>query len=151
MDSLVHDDGTRFVWLVSESADEVKAQPRVRDGVLETLSGEAVDTVALPPYAVQVLRHRPAPHRLLDRREATVTDILTPPGTSTARETAQLLPAGFELGVAMASYQIEGAVAEDGRGPSIWDTFSHTPGGSRAATPATSPATTTTATARTSR
>jgi hypothetical protein len=32
----------------------------VRDGVLETLAGEAVDTVALSPYAVQVLRHRPA-------------------------------------------------------------------------------------------
>jgi beta-glucosidase len=32
------------------------------------------------------------------------------------------------LGSATASYQIEGAVAEDGRTPSIWDTFSHTPG-----------------------
>ncbi|AKU17470.1 GH1 family beta-glucosidase [Luteipulveratus mongoliensis] len=38
------------------------------------------------------------------------------------------LPKGFELGVATASYQIEGAIAADGRGPSIWDTFSHTPG-----------------------
>ena len=38
------------------------------------------------------------------------------------------LPRGFELGVATASYQIEGAVNEGGRGPSIWDTFSHTPG-----------------------
>jgi beta-glucosidase len=38
------------------------------------------------------------------------------------------LPASFEFGVATASYQIEGAVHEDGRGPSIWDTFSHTPG-----------------------
>ncbi|WP_137122867.1 GH1 family beta-glucosidase [Segeticoccus rhizosphaerae] len=38
------------------------------------------------------------------------------------------LPPGFEFGVAMASYQIEGAVDEDGRSPSIWDTFSHTPG-----------------------
>jgi len=35
---------------------------------------------------------------------------------------------GFELGVATAAYQIEGAVHQDGRGPSIWDTFSHTPG-----------------------
>jgi beta-glucosidase len=38
------------------------------------------------------------------------------------------LPASFEFGVAMAAYQIEGAVHEDGRGPSIWDTYSHTPG-----------------------
>jgi beta-glucosidase len=37
-------------------------------------------------------------------------------------------PPGFLWGTATASYQIEGAVAEDGRGPSIWDTFSHTAG-----------------------
>jgi beta-glucosidase len=37
------------------------------------------------------------------------------------------LPAGFRWGVATASYQVEGAVAEDGRGRSIWDTFCHTP------------------------
>jgi beta-glucosidase len=37
-------------------------------------------------------------------------------------------PAGFLWGSATASYQIEGAVAEGGRTPSIWDTFSHTPG-----------------------
>ena len=37
-------------------------------------------------------------------------------------------PKGFYIGTASASYQIEGAVAEDGRGPSIWDTYSHTPG-----------------------
>ena len=37
-------------------------------------------------------------------------------------------PADFRFGVATASYQIEGAVAEGGRGRSIWDTFAHTPG-----------------------
>ena len=37
-------------------------------------------------------------------------------------------PKGFLWGSATASYQVEGAVNEDGRGPSIWDTFSHTPG-----------------------
>lgn len=37
-------------------------------------------------------------------------------------------PPGFQWGSATAAYQIEGAVAEDGRTPSIWDTFSHTPG-----------------------
>ena len=34
----------------------------------------------------------------------------------------------FLLGAATASYQIEGAVHEDGRLPSIWDTFSAIPG-----------------------
>lgn len=37
-------------------------------------------------------------------------------------------PSDFVWGAATAAYQIEGAVAEDGRGTSIWDTFSHTPG-----------------------
>lgn len=37
-------------------------------------------------------------------------------------------PADFLMGSATASYQIEGAAHDDGRGPSIWDTFSHTPG-----------------------
>ncbi|CAN5875052.1 GH1 family beta-glucosidase [soil metagenome] len=37
-------------------------------------------------------------------------------------------PENFLWGAATAAYQIEGAVKEDGRGASIWDTFSHTPG-----------------------
>jgi beta-glucosidase len=37
-------------------------------------------------------------------------------------------PSNFLWGCATASYQIEGAVSEDGRKPSVWDTFSHTPG-----------------------
>ena len=37
-------------------------------------------------------------------------------------------PSDFLWGCATSAYQIEGAVAQDGRGPSIWDTFSHTPG-----------------------
>ncbi|KFY62766.1 hypothetical protein V496_04410 [Pseudogymnoascus sp. VKM F-4515 (FW-2607)] len=35
------------------------------------------------------------------------------------------LPPDFEWGFATAAYQIEGAVSEGGRGPSIWDTFCH--------------------------
>lgn len=37
-------------------------------------------------------------------------------------------PKDFVWGAATASYQIEGAVSEGGRTPSVWDTFSHTPG-----------------------
>ena len=37
-------------------------------------------------------------------------------------------PKDFLWGTATSSYQIEGAVNEDGRGRSIWDTFAHTPG-----------------------
>ena len=40
-------------------------------------------------------------------------------------------PPDFLWGVATAAYQIEGAVDRDGRGPTIWDTFAHTPGKTR--------------------
>ena len=51
--------------------------------------------------------------------------------TSTSAQPAPAgitFPEGFVWGAATASYQIEGAAREDGRGPSIWDTFSRTPG-----------------------
>lgn len=38
------------------------------------------------------------------------------------------LPPNFLWGASTAAYQIEGAAAEGGRGPSIWDEFTHTPG-----------------------
>ncbi|MGW6907448.1 GH1 family beta-glucosidase [Streptomyces sp. NPDC054940] len=50
------------------------------------------------------------------------------PGQDDLPHWAGAFPPGFLWGAATSSYQIEGAVTEDGRGPSIWDTFSATPG-----------------------
>jgi beta-glucosidase len=50
------------------------------------------------------------------------------PQASSTAHTTRAFPAGFLWGTATASYQIEGAVDEDGRAPSVWDTFSRTPG-----------------------
>ncbi len=44
------------------------------------------------------------------------------------RENFYQFPQGFLWGCATAAYQIEGGAKEGGRGPSIWDTFSHIPG-----------------------
>jgi beta-glucosidase len=53
-----------------------------------------------------------------DGQEVTVSPAISP----------VLFPDGFVWGAATAAYQIEGSVAAGGRGPSIWDTFSHQPG-----------------------
>ena len=44
------------------------------------------------------------------------------------RSLASGFPRDFLWGTATSAYQIEGAVNEDGRGPSIWDRYAHTPG-----------------------
>ncbi|MEZ0090259.1 GH1 family beta-glucosidase [Streptacidiphilus sp. EB129] len=50
------------------------------------------------------------------------------PAVAAASDGLLRFPSGFLWGAATAAYQIEGAAAEDGRSPSIWDTYSHTPG-----------------------
>jgi beta-glucosidase len=48
--------------------------------------------------------------------------------TSSGTGSALPFPQGFTWGAATAAYQIEGAARAGGRGPSVWDTFSRTPG-----------------------
>ncbi|MDR3423428.1 MAG: GH1 family beta-glucosidase [Xanthobacteraceae bacterium] len=48
--------------------------------------------------------------------------------TSAMAEDNNAFPADFVWGASTSAYQIEGAVDADGRGQSIWDVFSHTPG-----------------------
>lgn len=50
------------------------------------------------------------------------------PGTASAASSGLVFPTGFLWGSATAAYQVEGAAGEDGRVPSIWDTFCRVPG-----------------------
>jgi beta-glucosidase len=67
--------------------------------------------------------------RLFGKTLATLPVVAALPSFSQAQTPVpRSFPANFKWGCATAAYQIEGAYNEDGRGPSVWDVFSHTPG-----------------------
>lgn len=58
VDCMIHEDGTRYVWFVSQAAEELTVKPVVRNG------GQLPeDTVTLPPFGVRVLRLDPHTER----------------------------------------------------------------------------------------
>ncbi|MEE1801281.1 cellulase family glycosylhydrolase [Streptomyces sp. NPDC101062] len=57
VDLLDHEDGRRYVWLVSQGREELLVKPAVEAGLrLTELDGSAADEVTLEPYGVRVLR-----------------------------------------------------------------------------------------------
>ncbi len=54
--------------------------------------------------------------------------VATRSGAPTGPAGSVRFPDGFLWGTSSSAESVEGAITEDGRGPSIWDTFSHTPG-----------------------
>ncbi|GMA94693.1 hypothetical protein GCM10025881_15170 [Pseudolysinimonas kribbensis] len=54
---MVHDDGSRYAWFVSQSPEPLDIQPRLESGTLRDLDGADVATLHLKPYDVAVVHY----------------------------------------------------------------------------------------------
>jgi len=84
------------------------------------LMGVAAGAISLPSFGSNL-----KPLNSTEEASALAAGLATPQGHMAS---SRSFPQGFLWGSATASYQVEGAVKEDGRGVTIWDTFSHTAG-----------------------
>jgi beta-glucosidase len=84
-----------------------------------------LDPIGVPPDGAKVESWR-SQYQASDGVH--MTQVVTPAAQRRDVEEVREFPRDFRWGVATAAYQIEGAVGDDGRGRSIWDTFTRTPG-----------------------
>lgn len=57
-DTLVREDGTRYVWLVSQSGEDLTVRPSADGDLRQLTGGEPVKEVVITPYGVRVLELR---------------------------------------------------------------------------------------------
>ena len=101
--------------------------------VLNTIGFQATDEKQMPKYctlATGILLERPYRDRSPLHYTKTTNDssCLAPSQIPEKEPPIRKFPRGFMWGTATSAYQVEGAYQDEGKGLSIWDAFTHSPG-----------------------